>query len=91
MSNKISIHTDHETWTGTPSELRNLFISMIPAEPDLGQLQELAAGAPVVILATAAAVGSVTCQYGSWCAATGGNKHADRNTGNASRFSFNLL
>lgn len=60
MSNKISIHTDHETWTGTPSELRNLFISMIPAEPNLGQLQELAAGAPVVILAAAAkAAGSV--------------------------------
>ncbi|SPJ40213.1 hypothetical protein CHUV2995_01001 [Corynebacterium diphtheriae subsp. lausannense] len=60
MSNKISIHTDHETWTGTPSELRDLFISMIPAEPNLGQLQELAAGAPVVILAAAAkATGSV--------------------------------
>lgn len=43
MSNKISIHTDHETWTGTPVELRDLFISMIPAEPNLGQLQELAA------------------------------------------------
>ncbi len=43
MSNKIGIHTDHETWTGTPSELRDLFVSMIPAEPNLGQLQELAA------------------------------------------------
>lgn len=43
MSNKISIHTDRETWTGIPSELRDIFISMIPAEPNLGQLQELAA------------------------------------------------
>lgn len=43
MGNKISIHTDHEAWTGTPAELRDLFISMIPAEPNLGQLQELAA------------------------------------------------
>lgn len=40
---RISIHTDHEAWTGTPAELRDLFISMIPAEPNLGQLQELAA------------------------------------------------
>ncbi|CAB0836955.1 hypothetical protein FRC0332_00672 [Corynebacterium diphtheriae] len=43
MSSKISIHTDHETWTGTPSELRSLFVSMIPTGPDLGQLRELAA------------------------------------------------
>lgn len=43
MSNAISIHTDHETWTGTPAELRDIFVSMIPTGPDLGQLRELAA------------------------------------------------
>lgn len=43
MSSKISIHTDHEAWTGTPAELRDIFVSMIPSEPDLGQLQDLAA------------------------------------------------
>lgn len=43
MSDKISIHTDDEAWTGTPAELRDIFVSMIPVEPDLGQLQDLAA------------------------------------------------
>ncbi|MHC9928472.1 hypothetical protein ACQX14_11865 [Corynebacterium diphtheriae] len=43
MDEKFSLHTDPQTWTGTLKELRDVFVGMIPEEPDRAKLAEIAA------------------------------------------------